>query len=243
MNAESKTWRAVLYGNYSAHFSSGKEHNPELHHHLFSQTYNGLLPANKDGPVLDLGCGKGEWLSWLQNQGYASLSGVDLSAEDLAVAARLGIATHQSDVIRHLQKFSGHFAIIHAKDLIEHLDKDELVLLGQTVLRALRPGGVFIASTFNAQAPLSAVTRYGDFTHEFGFTPSSMRQWLSACGFSKNVVRGIHVCPRSLRGKLRKALYRVVNSASSLLLTLRHGKDDPANLDCSPDLICVATKG
>lgn len=242
MSTESKPWRAVLYGNYSAHFKSGKDYQPDLHFHLFDQAYSGILPVEKQGPVLDLGCGKGEWLKWMERQGYGPLSGVDLSSEDLRVAESSGLEVHQSDVIEYLRNFSGHFAVVHAKDLIEHLDKDELVILGQTVRQALRPGGVFIASTFNAQAPFAATTRYGDFTHEFGFTPSSMDQWLCACGFDKSVVQGIHVCPRSFKGRVRKQLYKLVNVASSFILGLRHGHGERAKRDCSPDLICIATK-
>lgn len=233
-------WRKTMYGNYSAHFDSQSSSGDIVQFNQFNLIYGNALATAPEGPVLDLGCGQGEWLEWMRQKGYPHLCGVDLSAEDLQVAANRGFEVHHSHVSDFLNGHENRFAMIHAKDLIEHLDKNELVELGQAALKALLPGGLFVASTFNAQAPLSSTTRYGDFTHEFGFTRSSISQWLLACGFGSVFSKGYHACPLSLKGRVRKMAYRLIAAVCELIVTLRHGNS--GNTSCLPDLLVVATK-
>ncbi len=237
-----KPWRDILYSDYSAHFGERKNYARDGQFYLYDQMYPDLLPADCDGPVLDLGCGKGEWLQWMQSRGYHNLTGVDLSQEDLEHARSHGLNTVREDVIAFLQKQSACFSVIHAKDLIEHLDKQEAVTLCAAAFTALAPGGRFILSTFNAQAPFSSATRYGDFTHENGFTPSSLEQLLHACQFSYVDVRGVHICPSGWKGALRHLMYRLVNSLSQFICTLRHGRGSAGHSSCNPDLLACATK-
>lgn len=229
-----------MYGNYSVNFHSTQVGADAIKFELFEQVYGTVLPTSREGEVLDLGCGRGEWLEWMKHKGFYELNGVDLSAEELQIAESRGISVHQEHVITFLESCENRYSLIHAKDLIEHLDKNELVELGQATLKALKPGGIFIASTFNAQAPLASTTRYGDFTHEFGFTTSSITQWLYACGFGSVDARGYHSCPSGLKGQVRKVLYRLVARACEFLVTLRHGKN--SRTSCLPDLLVVAAK-
>jgi O-antigen chain-terminating methyltransferase len=237
-----KAWRDTLYRNYSTQFSHGKETNVALNFPLYEQAYSGVLPADKDGPVLDLGCGRGEWLLWLRSLGFTDLTGVDLSEVDLQAASANGLAVILSDVTRALETYEGRFSLIHAKDLIEHLDKNEAVEFAKAAYRALRPGGRLVVSTFNAQAPFASSTRYGDFTHETGFSPTSMAQWLHACGFSDVEIRGTHVCPSGLKGSLRRILYRIVDRFSCAIIVLRHGAQATGLVTCMPDLLGIAAK-
>lgn len=240
MSVDPKAWRKTMYGNYSANFNNREEGNDIVKYKLFEQIYNPYLPSAETGDILDLGCGKGEWLLWLKNKKFHNLTGVDLSAEELEIAAARGLKVYQDHVLDFLVKHPNHFSLIHAKDLIEHLDKNELVDLGHAVLKSLKPGGIFIASTFNAQAPLASTTRYGDFTHESGFTLTSITQWLSACGFHEVFAKGYHSCPMSLKGIIRKILYAFLAKIAEFIVTLRHGKNSQTS--CLPDLIVVAKK-
>src|SRR5205085_2228771 len=88
---------------------------------------------------------------------------------------------------------------------------------------ALRQGGQLWISTFNAQGIFSSATRYGDFTHESGFTPASMAQVLHATGFEVEEVSGTHVCPPTATGRIRKGLWWLVGIPARLILRARHG--------------------
>lgn len=144
MKSDPKSWRDTLYRNYSQNFSEGKDYDPSIQWSQYDQVYGELLARGEaESPVLDLGCGKGEWLAWMRSKGWQNLSGVDLSEADLAVAAASGMKVHCEDAISYLKSNPAGFAVIHAKDIIEHLDKQELVDFALAVHEALQPGGVF----------------------------------------------------------------------------------------------------
>ncbi len=218
-------YRDVLYRDYSASFGGRKLHDPATQHAQYDATYP-VRPADHSCAVADLGCGHGEWLGWMAAQGFGNLTGVDGSEADLASAKQHGRAETrwvQGDATTFLEAHAGSFDLVHAKDVIEHMTKDEFIRFLQAAHGALRPGGQIWLLSFNAQSPLSAATRYGDFTHEGGFTPTSLAQCLRACGFGGVRVEGRHYCSGSLGGQVRRLLAAVFYRGCRVVLKLRHG--------------------
>lgn len=222
-----------LYEEYSAHFARGKTYCPELQYSIYEDVYRARISRLENLAILDLGCGKGEWLSWLRQQGAQHLTGVDLS-NDVRHGPD-GITLVQSDVFDFLQQEGPSYDIIHAKDLIEHLTAEEALAFCQAALKRLRPQGELWLLTFNAQAPFASATRYSDLTHKLGLTPESGSQLLRASGYVDVRFEGIHPCPRTFKGKLRKLLNRPVAFFSRALIVLRHGGRG-GYADCSPDI-------
>ncbi len=221
----SSIYRDVLYRNYSESFGSQKIHNPALQYAQYEVTYPNV-PSDKSLAIVDLGCGKGEWLTWLAGKGFTQLTGVDGSPSDLTIARAQSptISWVQANLLDFMKSAApGTFDLIHAKDVIEHLTKDEFIAFLQSSHRLLRPGGRVWLQTFNAQSPLSAATRYGDFTHESGHTPASLAQCLRACGFGQMRIEGRHYHSQSLSGRVRGLLGKVYYRGARLALTLRHG--------------------
>jgi 2-polyprenyl-3-methyl-5-hydroxy-6-metoxy-1,4-benzoquinol methylase len=205
-----------------------------------------MLPG-VNSAVGDLGCGKGEWLAWLQTKGFGNLWGADWSAEDAAIARSYspGISIEEGDILRKLRENRGRFDLLHAKDVIEHLRPDELFEFLDACRFALKPGGALWLLTYNAQSPFANVTRYGDFTHEIGLTPTSMRQVLTAAGFEVVSIRGVHICPATAGGFVRKWIWRICGGIARVLLRSRHGGAAPAGIDAftaAPDLFAIARK-
>lgn len=218
-------YRDILYRDYSAAFSAQKTYDPEQQFAQYEAVYS-ALPADAGAAIADLGCGKGEWLAWLGAKGFTNLTGVDGSEADLVIArghGGSGAQWIQADVTGHLEARPEAYDLIHAKDVIEHMTKDEFIRFLLASRQALKPGGRLWLLTFNAQSPLSAATRYGDFTHETGHTPSSLAQCLRACGFAKPRVRGLFYCSKSMGGRLRALLGAVFFRLCRVLLRLRHG--------------------
>ncbi len=239
--------RDILYRNYSAAFSAQKTYAPGAQHAQYEATYPDL--PERGAVVADLGCGKGEWLTWMAGKGFRTLTGVDGSESDLFIARShdpSGVHWVQADLIDHLEAHPGSYDLLHAKDVIEHMTKEEFIRFLLAAHRALRPSGRLWLLTFNAQSPLSAATRYGDFTHESGHTPASLAQCLRACGFTRLCISGRHYCSSSAFGRLRAALGAAVYEAARLLLALRHGKGgrlDGVDLHTArPDLLATAQK-
>lgn len=185
---EQRDYRQRLYQNYVSRHLSG---NQGLSLEAFESQrvacrayFGGLLPKDRDARIVDLGCGGGCLLYFLEKEGYKNAIGVDTSPEQVGLAISLGLKNvQQADLMDFLGKRSDEFDAITAIDVVEHFKKEEVLFLLDAVYRALKPGGVFIMRSPNADGPFGGRYRYCDFTHELAFTPVSVCQALAAAGF------------------------------------------------------------
>src|SRR3989442_7475777 len=63
----------------------------ERERRVWRDYFGPLLPANKAARIADLGCGYGSFLYFLHEEGYRNIVGVDISAEQVDSARKLGI--------------------------------------------------------------------------------------------------------------------------------------------------------
>lgn len=180
--------------------------------------FAGFFPQNKEAAVLDIGCGSGDFITWMNRLGYTNTSGIDISEEQIALAKKFG-AKHVevADLLSYLPKHKKEFDVIIARDVLEHLTKEEVLGVLENIYGALKDGGVFIAQTVNAKNWMWGRLRYGDFTHELAFTQESISQILRAENFSdikiysqRPVVHGIFSCVRWLAWMLFEYLIKIV---------------------------------
>ncbi len=143
----------------------------------------GWLPADRGAAIADLGCGSGGLLYALKDFGYTELTGVDASAEQVELARQIVPDVVQGDLFELLDQRPGGFRLLTAFDVVEHLPKTRVLPFLDACQRALRPGGRLILQTPNAESPMSPAVRYGDFTHEVCFSPSSLGWLMELCGF------------------------------------------------------------
>ncbi|MBV8212781.1 MAG: class I SAM-dependent methyltransferase, partial [Verrucomicrobia bacterium] len=217
---------------------------------ILPQIFNGVyppLPSASNTPIADVGCGQGAWLAWAASQGGENLTGIDISRNELDLARRLpNIRFIHDDTIVALKKQEEQFGLIHAKDLFEHLTKDEAIEFLQACHGALKPNGQLWIYTFNAQGWFAGATQHGDFTHELSVTPASLAQVLRAAGFTVVSVQGRLPAPKTLGGLGRRLLFRFLEIIGRFIIAARHGQrvsDD--NVDFSttlPDLLAIAKR-
>jgi SAM-dependent methyltransferase len=119
----------------------------------------------------------------LKSFGYTDLSGIDTSAEQVALAQEVTPKVTQGDLFELLDRSPETFQLITAMDVIEHLDKDAVLPFLDACHRALVAGGRLVLQTPNAESPMSPSVRYGDFTHEVCFSPASLSWLLALSGF------------------------------------------------------------
>src|SRR5690349_21827168 len=87
------------------------------------------FPPNREATFIDLGCGHGALLYFARMAGYGNTAGVDISAEQVEEAKRLGIeGVVAGDVMETLRSLpDASQDVVVAFDVVEHLRKDELL--------------------------------------------------------------------------------------------------------------------
>jgi O-antigen chain-terminating methyltransferase len=141
------------------------------------------------GPVLDLGCGRGEFLALLREAGIEA-RGVDLDPDMVAYARGEGLEVKQADAVEHLQDLEdSSLGGIFAAQLVEHLPAPRLVRLLELGAAKLGPGGVLVAETINPLSPLALRNYYADLTHAQPLVPETLELLARQAGFESVELR------------------------------------------------------
>lgn len=132
-------------------------------------------------PVLDLGCGRGEFLALLAREGVDG-AGVDSDPGMVERCRAQGVEVAEGDVNEYLASLpDGTLGTIFSAQLIEHLPYRELMRMLELGLRKLAPGGLFIAETVNPHRIASLKTFWVDLTHQHPIFPEVA---LAICGIA-----------------------------------------------------------
>ena len=135
------------------------------------------------GPVLDIGCGRGEFLSLLREAGVEA-RGVDADADMVAYAAGEGLDVEQADAVAYLEALDdGSLGGVFAAQVVEHLPPATLVRLLELAAAKLRPGGLLVAETINPLSPLALRSYFADLTHAQPLVPETLVLLAEQAGF------------------------------------------------------------
>jgi 2-polyprenyl-3-methyl-5-hydroxy-6-metoxy-1,4-benzoquinol methylase len=152
----------------------------------FGEWYYNCLPTDKRARILDIGCGDGKFLFFLQRKGYTRIEGLELSSRQAEEARKhVECPIHVvDDTLAFLRKHSSIYQTITMNDVLEHVPKNETVSLLRGILMALQPNGCVVVNVPQVSGFTSVFCRYNDFTHETLFTEMSLKQVLLLAGFS-----------------------------------------------------------
>jgi 2-polyprenyl-3-methyl-5-hydroxy-6-metoxy-1,4-benzoquinol methylase len=192
---------------------------------LYDANWSHLIPSDRRAAILDVGCGTGSLVWWLQRRGYAAAEGIDVSAEQIEIAVRLGVRNVAvADLAEHLGERPGRYDVLILRDVLEHLERPRILQALDLCREALRPGGVLLVQVPNAEAPFWGRIRYGDFTHELAFTEGSLRQLFATVGFGSIAV--YPAGPVCLRAKdiPRQILWRCMEAVCKLMVFAETGR-------------------
>lgn len=203
-------------------------------------TFSSLLPADRGAKIIDVGCGSGSIVWWLQQKGFTDVTGVDISAEMIEAGLRAGVRNLvREDIREFLSRRSDEFDAIVARDVLEHFPKEQVVQLVEACFQALKPGGKLVVQVPNAESPFGSRIRYADFTHELAFTSSSLAQILRIAGFCDFEFYSVPPPLTNALNAIRFALWKVIEAVFRLLLLIESGRG--ARI-VTQNLIAVATK-
>ena len=147
-----------------------------------SERYADLLAEH--APLLDWGCGRGELLELLASRGV-DVVGVEIDGGMVSEARSRGLTVHQVDAVSYLSTCEPEsLGAVFSAHVAEHIPFEALLEVIHASLRALRPGGVFVAETPN---PTSLVVPSNSFildpTHLRPIHPSLFAFACETAGF------------------------------------------------------------
>jgi O-antigen chain-terminating methyltransferase len=147
------------YSRFAERFRGSEEQircNMEFYRPFFAGRFN----------VLDIGCGRGEFLEVMRDAGV-SARGIDLSSESVMQCQDKGLEAEIADLFVYLAaQPDGEFDGILSSQVVEHLPPERVSEMIRLCGAKLRPGGVLAIETPNPEClAIFATYFYLDPTH------------------------------------------------------------------------------
>ncbi len=189
--------------------------------------------------VLDIGCGRGEFLELLRESGI-SAKGVDLNPTMVDACRKLGLEAEEADAVSHLSGLKqGHYDGIFCAQVIEHLSWGQLLALIKLGHEKLAEGGKLIMETINPQSlSVFCGAFYLDPTHVKPVHPLTLQFACKAVGFASADIRYASFYPDEMKlaevdffrrtGDISDKLVNVLNNNVIQLNELLYGPQDYA---------------
>jgi SAM-dependent methyltransferase len=151
-------------------------------------TYVPLFEGAAD--VLDIGCGRGEFLDLLRERGISG-RGLDVNHEMVEVCLARGLNVAEGDALGYLEGLpDGSLGGLLAAQVVEHLEPGYLMQMLDVAYHKLRPGSRIILETINPACWFAFFSSYiRDITHVRPLHPDTLSYLLTASGFQRVNVR------------------------------------------------------
>jgi len=163
-------------------------------------------------PVLDVGCGRGEWLELLKENELVAM-GVDANQVMQRMCEDLGLHVEMGDAVEFLiDQKPNTLGAVTGFHIVEHLPTRKMVALFDEALRVLKPGGIVIFETPNPENILvGSCTFYTDPTHKRPIPPDTLLYLIENRGFvGPEIVRSspLNYAPYSGEDALKHIFHR-----------------------------------
>ena len=134
--------------------------------------------------VLDVGCGRGEFLQALAERGVRA-RGIDLNHEMVEQCRASGLDVTEADALSYLRGLEdGALGGLIAAQVVEHLEPDYLLAFLDEAFRVLSPGSPIALETINVASWSAFFTSYiRDLTHVRPIHPDTLKFVVVASGF------------------------------------------------------------
>jgi 2-polyprenyl-3-methyl-5-hydroxy-6-metoxy-1,4-benzoquinol methylase len=158
------------------------------------------LKEDQRPTFIDVGCGRGEWLSLMMEQGIPAI-GIDLNTSMVNACLASGYAAKVADAIEFLQEQEeGSLGGVTGFHIIEHLPFETLIALFDAAYKALKKGGIVIFETPNPENLIvGACNFYFDPTHLHPIVPMVAEFMAKQRGFEHTEILRLHPYPENHR--------------------------------------------
>lgn len=186
---EQQHLRDAHYVSFEDHFRGTRE--------VITERLRVYLPVLESAgitrDILDIGCGRGEWLQLIKDEGWQG-RGVDTNRLMVEQGAERGLEVIEADVIAYLRATpDASLSAITSFHLIEHLPFETLNKFLDEIIRTLKPGGVVILETPNPENVLVGSCHfYLDPTHRNPLPYQTMQYLFETRGLARIEVLKLH---------------------------------------------------
>lgn len=185
---------------------------------------------DRDGPVVEIGCGGGEFMEELRGAGFTDVVGVDCSpsysSPGVIVGDAYGFISQQRD--RSL-------SAIVALDVLEHFDASETAALLKASARKLATDGRIVVRVPNGASPLGLPNQNGDVSHRAVLTEVSLAQLAFDACLQVRCYAEPFAYPRSISALTGLVMWPVYAAITRAVLAA-FGQSPKV---LTPNLICV----
>lgn len=178
---------SIFYDTYG---TSKNYTTPDLspkHIRRFDQEVWGPARMDVNMRCLEVGCGTGQFLAYLDYKGIADFQGFDLDpalSEIVPPHVRNRFSVAEVHVFLATNKSLPPFDRIFMFDVFEHFTPEDGHALLVNIVTILKPGGAVVLKMPNVGSPWGLQFQFGDLTHLAGYTPDSIRQMATAVGLT-----------------------------------------------------------
>lgn len=136
--------------------------------------------------VLDLGCGRGEFLALLRDHGIAA-RGLDINHEMVEACRARGLTVDEGDAVTFLNALpDGSLGGLMAAQVVEHFQPAYLLQFLDVAFHKLRPGATIVLETLNPSCWIAFFDAYiRDITHAWPLHPDTLKYLVVASGFQR----------------------------------------------------------
>jgi SAM-dependent methyltransferase len=192
----------------------------------FDRNFAPHLPEDKHAAIVDVGCGSGDFLAYLEARGHTNLRGVEIDRQRAeASRSRTGaVVDHAHDLTAYLAALPGPARLITLKSVIAHFPRERAVGYLRSMRDALEPGGTLIVETFNASRVTGPYLLFNDITHQWAYTEFSLREILEAAGFEVLSLSGERLGAPRLSTLLFQAAQRTWGGVLKAIYLVERGR-------------------
>ena len=143
------------------------------------------LPFFKKGKkVVDLGCGRGEFLDLLKSK-WIDAEGIDINEQMVSICKDKGLSCRKGDILEQLIEYAnGSLGGIFSSQVIEHLPPPYLKRLLELAFEKLEPSAPVVLETINPTSVFALVQIYHlDISHKQPIHPQALKYMLESSGF------------------------------------------------------------
>lgn len=178
----------VFYKEFEDRFRGSEElikKRVSEHLHIFAE----LPPKIKTKKIIDIGCGRGEFLMVMKENGL-NAHGIDMNKDMVERAINLGLSAEENDALSFLRdQPSSSLAAVTGFHIVEHIPFEPLMEIFQECYRTVAKGGLVLFETPNPKSlQVGADTFYTDPSHLKPLPPGLLSFMLEYNGFKPELL-------------------------------------------------------